>query len=57
MVTKTIMHLGINFQKYAKPELRKPQNLHKDKKGTSGRHRMFLDAKSHQCKNVNYSTN
>ena len=57
MVTKTIMHLGINFQKYAKPELRKPQNLHKDKKGTSGRHRMFLDAKSQQCKNVNYSTN
>ena len=57
MVTNTIMRLGINFQKCAKPELRTPQNLHKDKKGTSGRHRMFLDAKSQQCKNVSYSTN
>ena len=56
MVTKTIMHLGINFQKCTKPKLSKPQNVQKDKKRTSGRHSMLLDAKSQQCKNVNYST-
>ena len=32
MVTKTIMHLGINFQKCTKPKLSKPQMYKKTKK-------------------------
>lgn len=47
MVTKTIMYLGINFQKRAKPELKVNHKIYKKtKKNRSGRQSMFLDAKN-----------
>lgn len=57
MATKTITHLGINFQKFAKPKSSKPQNLGKSKKEHTARYTRFLNAKSQECKNINPSTN